>query len=69
MDTSWPDLMRDLGEVRAVDLMLDGQRYRLRTDLPGTAAAVFAAAGVRPPRVVSDLGPAPPPEPEAPAGL
>jgi hypothetical protein len=69
VDASWPDLMRDLGEVRAVDLTLDGQRYRLRTDPSGSAAAIFAAAGVRLSPVVTPLGPAPPPlanvEPEA----
>jgi hypothetical protein len=48
VDVSWPDLMRDLTEVRAVDLALDGQRYRLRTDLRGSAYHAFAAAGVRP---------------------
>jgi hypothetical protein len=58
VEVSWPDLMEDLAEVRAVDLVLDGERYRLRTDLRGAAAAAFAAAGVRPPRVVTHLGPA-----------
>jgi hypothetical protein len=60
VETSWPDLMRDLVEVRAVELTLDGQRYQLRTDLQGSAAAAFAAAGVRPPRLVTALGAAPP---------
>jgi len=41
--------MRDLAEVKAVDVTLDGRRYRLRTDLRGHASAAFAAAGVRPP--------------------
>jgi hypothetical protein len=59
IETSWPDLMRDLGEVKAIDLTLDGHRYRLRTDLTGAASAAFAAAGVRPPSVVTPLGPAP----------
>jgi len=58
VDVSWPDLMRDLTEVRAVDLTLDGQRYRLRTDLRGSAYHAFAAAGVRPPAIVTPLGPA-----------
>ncbi len=57
-------MMRDLTEVRAVELTLDGKRYRLRTDLQGSAAAAFAAAGVRPPRVVTELGPAADPEQE-----
>jgi hypothetical protein len=59
VDISWPDLMRDLTEVRAVNLTLDGQRYRLRTDLHGSAYHAFAAAGVRPPAIVTPLGPAP----------
>ncbi len=65
--TSWPDLMRDLAQVHAVDLDLDGERYRLRTDLAGSAFATFAAAAVRPPSVVTHLGKtqAPPPTPQA----
>lgn len=54
---SWPDLMRDLREVRAVELELDGTRYRLRTDLASAAHEAFAAAGVRPPPSVEPLGP------------
>ena len=57
IDVSWPDLMRDLGQVHAVEVTLDGQRYRLRTDLVGSAHHAFAAAGVRPPSVVTPLGP------------
>jgi len=53
----WPDLMRDLARVQAVEVTLDGERYRLRTDLPGRAHEAFAAAGVRPPPAVSHLGP------------
>ncbi len=49
VDVSWPDLMRDLAEVRAVEITLDGVRYSLRTDLRGVAHHAFAAAGVRPP--------------------
>lgn len=49
--------MRDLTEVRAVDLTLDGHRYRPRTDLRGSAYHAFAAAGVRPPAIVTPLGP------------
>ena len=57
--TPWPDLMRDLAQVHAVVVDLDGQRYRLRTDLAGSAHAAFAAAGVRPPNSVTPLGPTP----------
>jgi Transposase DDE domain len=54
-DIAWPDLMRDLREVRAVEVTVDDQRYRLRTELRGHAAEAFAAAGVRPPRVCEAL--------------
>jgi hypothetical protein len=56
VDTAWPDLMRDLAEVRAVDVTLDSKRYRLRTDLQGSAFQAFAAAGLRPPSVLTHLG-------------
>jgi hypothetical protein len=46
----------DLAELKAVDLTLDGQRYRLRTDLQGSAFAAFAAAGVRLPPVLTHHG-------------
>jgi hypothetical protein len=61
--TPWPDLMRDLAQVQAIVVDLDGQRYRLRTDLAGSAHAAFAAAGVRPPNSVTRLGPIPRTEP------
>ena len=54
---SWPDLMRDLGQVHSVLLELDGNRYQLRTDMVGAAHHAFAAAGVRPPSAVTHLGP------------
>jgi len=62
VDVSWPDLLRDLSTVQAVTVELDGQRYRLRTDLHGSAGQVFAAAGVRPPPTVTLLGDLPEPE-------
>jgi hypothetical protein len=55
----WLELMRDLAQVHAVTVDLDGQRYRLRTDLTGHAHEAFAAAGVRPPPSITHLGPAP----------
>lgn len=60
-DVSWSDLMRDLAEVRAVEITIDETRYRLRTDLIGAAHHAFAAAGVRPPQIVTPLGRAAPP--------
>jgi transposase len=53
---SWPDLMRDLGQVHTVLLELDGKRHQLRTDMIGSAHHAFAAAGVRPPSPVTPLG-------------
>jgi len=61
---AWPDLMRNVAQVQAVEVTCDGQRYRLRTDLRGHAAAAFAAAGVRPPAVLTALDPTPPPTPK-----
>jgi len=61
-EVSWPDLMRDLQQVQSVIVELDGQRYRLRTDLMGAAHQAFAAAGVRPPPSVSPLDPRPEPD-------
>jgi hypothetical protein len=52
-EVSWPDLLRDLGQVQSVIVELDGQRYQLRTDLVGAAHQAFAAAGVRPPPTVT----------------
>jgi hypothetical protein len=61
VDVAWPDLIRDLAAVRAVELTLDGHRYRLRTELRGSAFEAFAAAGVRPPSLVTPLGAVPEP--------
>jgi len=55
-EVSWPDLMRDLAEVKAVDVSLDDKLYRLRTDLRGSAFDAFAAAGVRPPSALTLVG-------------
>jgi len=56
-------LMRDLSQVPAVMVELDGHGCQLRTDLAGAAYQAFAAAGVGPPPTVSPLGPRPEPEP------
>ncbi len=55
VDAPWPDLMRDLSEVQAVRLTLDGKTWQVRTDLTGLAYAAFAAAGVRPPARLTPL--------------
>ena len=53
VSVSWMDLMRDLTQLHAVSVDLDGQRYLLRTDLNGAAYQAFAVAGVRPPSPVT----------------
>lgn len=55
VEVSWPELMRDLNQVQAVRVELDGKSYLLRTDLEGVAHQAFAAAGVRPPPIVTAL--------------
>jgi hypothetical protein len=55
LSVSWPDLMRDLSQLHAVRVELDGRNYLLRTDLQGAAYQAFAAAGVRPPPPVTGL--------------
>jgi hypothetical protein len=45
----WADLMRDLSQLRAIGLRLEGTRYLLRTDLAGAAHVAFKAVGLRPP--------------------
>jgi len=59
VEVSWPDLMRDLGQVQSIVLDLDGNRYRLRSEMIGSSYQAFQAAGVRPPETVSLLGPVP----------
>ena len=55
VEVSWPELMQDMGHVQAVYLTFDGQPWRIRTDLAGSAHAAFEAAGVRPPERVTPL--------------
>jgi hypothetical protein len=59
VEASWPDLMRDLAQVQSITLDLDGNRYRLRSEMVGSSHQAFQAAGVRPPETVTLLGPAP----------
>lgn len=54
--SSWPDVMRDLSELKAVYVEADGHDYRLRTDLVGAANAALRAAGVRAPPILTPLG-------------
>jgi len=55
VESSWPDLMRDLKRLQAVRLELDGRSYRIRTDFEGIAYQAFKATGVQPPSRVTQL--------------
>jgi hypothetical protein len=68
VEVSWLDLMRDLSQVHSVIIDLEGNRYRLRTNMAGSSYQAFKAAGVRPPETVSLLGPTPP-TPKPPASI
>ena len=52
IEASWPDLMRDLKQLQAVRMNLDGKSYLIRTDFEGVAYQAFKAAGVQPPKRV-----------------
>jgi len=51
--SSWPDLMRDLQQLQAVRITLDGTSYLIRTDFQGIAYQAFQAVGARPPSRVT----------------
>jgi hypothetical protein len=55
LETSWPDLMRDLKQLQAVQMNLDGKPYLIRTDFEGVAYKAFKAAGVQPPKRVMSM--------------
>jgi len=46
---SYREVLKDLEQVKAVRVELDGQAFLLRTELPGRAYEAFQAVGVRPP--------------------
>ena len=55
IETSWPDLMRDLKQLQAVRMNLDGKSYLIRTDFEGVAYQAFKAARLQPPKRVLSL--------------
>jgi len=55
VETSWPDLMRDLNQLQAIRMTLEGNDYLIRTDFEGHSYQAFQAAGVRPPSRVTKL--------------
>jgi hypothetical protein len=55
----WNEVMLALDGVRAIDLTVDGQRFRARTEVRGLANDVFRAVGVAPPPLLTKLSPTP----------
>jgi len=51
----WNDVIRDLSELRAVRVFLDGSHFLLRSPVKGTAGRVFAAVGVKVPSLVQPV--------------
>jgi hypothetical protein len=51
----WEQIIRDLCQLRALHVRLDGELYLLRTQLKGTADRAFRAIGVRPPALAEKL--------------
>jgi len=51
----WADIVRDLERVQYVDVAQAGRRFRLRSELQGTAGHVFQAARVAIPPTVQEL--------------
>lgn len=51
----WDELIRDLSDVRAVTVQLEGARFLLRSPLRGCAGDVFSAVGLKPPPLATPL--------------
>jgi transposase len=58
---AWPELMRDLKQLQAVRMNLDGEGWLVRTDFLGSAHLAFRVAGVRPPNKVTPISDPPQP--------
>jgi hypothetical protein len=54
-DWEWAEVMRDLERVQQVEVEYEGKRFRLRSELTGTAGAVLKAAGVAAPPTVQQV--------------
>lgn len=51
----WDEVIRDLSQLRAVLVQLDGERYLMRSPLKGCAGQVFAALGVKVPPLAQSV--------------
>jgi hypothetical protein len=56
VEVEWGDLLRDLMEVREVEVVHGGKRYLLRPPLKGVVGKVFGAVGVAVPPAVREAG-------------
>jgi transposase len=53
----WDEVIRDLSQLRAVVVQLDGERYLMRSPLKGCTGQVFAALGVKVPPLAQPAQP------------
>jgi DDE family transposase len=51
----WAQVLQDLERVQYIDVEQQGKRFRLRSELSGSAGRVFRAVGVAPPPTVQQL--------------
>jgi len=51
----WEKLLEDLGQLRAIRVQLDQERYLMRPELRGHAHEAFRAVGLRPPPLAQSL--------------
>lgn len=56
LEVEWQDVVRDLLEVREVEVVHEGKRYILRPPLKGVAGKVFQAVGVAIPPPAREAG-------------
>lgn len=56
-EVEWQDVVRDLMEVREVEVRHQGKHYILRPPLKGVAGKVFQAVGVAIPPPAREVGP------------
>ncbi len=54
-EAEWAEVLRDLERVQYVEVEQAGRRFLLRSELTGTAGAVFQAVGVAVPPAVQQL--------------
>jgi transposase len=56
LDLEYTYLLRDLAQLKAVELTIDEEKYLCRTELAGNAYEAFKVLGIRPPMQIAPLG-------------